>query len=198
MRVTVQMRVDGTQESEWRRKRMNHLPIWVSFFIVCAVFFKAKFMNASCVIVQCVHKNAQLVLSLSLSPSLSVFSKNTWIQSLHLRRRVCCICVSREDFSFWNQQSSSLASKRKISVLLFFSSIFNNAIVDRPNTERRASDMLWQKCFFFFISFFPFCYFTWKHSAEKKNISRLSFLPDIERWRRNNLESVQKSFFCAK
>lgn len=60
------MRESGRQTGKKEMHEANHLPILI-FFIVCNfAVFKAKFMNASCVIVhqlmngasQCVHKIA--------------------------------------------------------------------------------------------------------------------------------------------
>lgn len=178
------MRNDGTK---WVRERMlkgntwNHLPIRILFIVCNFSVFKAKFMNASCVIVhqlmnggsQCVHK-MQYTIDFSLS-RFTFTVCNTWVSGI----AACFICVSRaggrrrKKFSIWKiQQSSDLASKRKISVSF---SVFNNAIVDRPTEHREprreqyvmAHTQPMTVAEFFSFHFFPFCYFTWKHSREK-------------------------------
>lgn len=213
MRAAVQMRVDGKQKmwveriTMWKRKHMNHLPIWASFYCVRKESFAFQSQVHERILCncasQCVHKMRYTIASLALSPSLSVLSLSIRRATHRIFgcRRACCICVSRKRFFIFKKKTQKTNKvpvsrvKRKISVLLFFFFV-NNAIVDRPSTEsshRRER---------YVMAFFSFHFFLFVTSHEntarriKKNISRLSFLPDIERWRRkNNLESVQSETF---
>lgn len=133
-------------------KHMNTTCQLLRFFIVCAILllyaFKAKFMNASCVIVhqlmngassQCVHKMQYTIDFLSL---FHVRAKPAHRRSIS----ACCVCVSRwasrrkkKDFSLKTNKYLSASMQKENFFVLFFS-IFNKATVDRPSIWRAATE----------------------------------------------------------